>query len=82
MTQSGLYGFVSLDGRAVARDIFLDGNTFTDSHQIDKKYFVSRRHRLAMAGRQDHLFTVPAQQEVRTQQEEQSFGSLLLSLEY
>jgi lipid A 3-O-deacylase len=36
----GLHGFISLDGRAVARDIFLDGNTWKDSHSIDKEYFV------------------------------------------
>ncbi len=32
--------FAGIDGRAVARDIFLDGNTFSDSHSVDKKYFV------------------------------------------
>ncbi len=35
------YVFAGLDGRAVARDIFLDGNTFTDSHSVDKKHFVA-----------------------------------------
>ena len=30
-----------VDGRAVARDIFLDGNTFEDSHSVDKKHFVA-----------------------------------------
>ncbi len=32
--------FAGLHGRAVARDIFLDGNTFKDSHSVDKEYFV------------------------------------------
>jgi len=36
----GLHGFVSIDGKAVAHDIFLDGNTWKDSHSVDKKYFV------------------------------------------
>jgi len=27
-------------GSGVAHDIFLDGNTFTDSHSVDKEYFV------------------------------------------
>ncbi len=31
----------SAAGSAVARDIFLDGNTFTDSHSVDKKPFVA-----------------------------------------
>ena len=33
----GLYGFAALGGRLVGRDIFLDGNTFADSHSVDKK---------------------------------------------
>lgn len=33
--------FGSVDGRAVARDIFLDGNTFKDSPSVDKKIFVA-----------------------------------------
>jgi len=32
--------FGGLDGRAVARNIFLDGNTFTDSASVDKLPFV------------------------------------------
>lgn len=32
--------FAGLDGRAMARNIFLDGNTFKDSSDVDKKYFV------------------------------------------
>ena len=31
------YAFAGVDGRWVARNIFLDGNTFSDSHSIDKK---------------------------------------------
>lgn len=36
----GLYMFVSGEGRVVAHNIFLDGNTFTDSHHVDSKPFV------------------------------------------
>jgi hypothetical protein len=32
--------FFGLEGRAVARNIFLDGNSFADSRSVDKKYFV------------------------------------------
>ena len=35
------YLFAGLEGRAVARDIFLDGNTFRDSHSVDKEPFVA-----------------------------------------
>lgn len=31
------YGFVGVSGRAVAHTIFLDGNTFADSHRVDKR---------------------------------------------
>ena len=33
----GLYLFARAEGRLVARNIFLDGNTFADSHSVDKK---------------------------------------------
>ena len=34
------YLFAGLEGRAVLHNIFLDGNTFTDSHSVDKELFV------------------------------------------
>jgi lipid A 3-O-deacylase len=37
----GLHAFAALDARAVARDIFLDGNTFVDSHRVHKRPFVA-----------------------------------------
>ncbi|MBT5433149.1 MAG: lipid A deacylase LpxR family protein [Rhodospirillaceae bacterium] len=36
----GWYFFAGLEGRAVARNIFLDGNTFADSHSVSKNIFV------------------------------------------
>lgn len=36
-----LFIFGAADGRGVARDIFLDGNTFRDSRSVDKEYFVA-----------------------------------------
>jgi len=32
----GIYAFAAVDGKAVMRDIFLDGNTFRNSHRVDK----------------------------------------------
>lgn len=40
----GWYVFAGVEGRAVARNIFLDGNTFEHSHSVDKKYFVGDLH--------------------------------------
>lgn len=37
----GFHAFVSLDGRWVARDIFLDGNTWRDSHSVDKEPWIA-----------------------------------------
>lgn len=33
------YLFAGVEGRAVARNIFLDGNTFTNSHHVEKETF-------------------------------------------
>jgi len=37
----GWYLFAGTQGRAVARNIFLDGNTFESSPHVDKKHFVA-----------------------------------------
>ena len=36
----GWYLFAGVEGRAVARNIFLDGNTFADSPSVDKRPFI------------------------------------------
>ncbi len=36
-----LYAFAGADGRYVANNIFLDGNTFRDSHSVDKENIVA-----------------------------------------
>ena len=37
----GMYVFVRTDGRAVGRNVFLDGNTFGSSHSVGHKLFVA-----------------------------------------
>jgi hypothetical protein len=37
----GIHVFAAVEGQAVLRDIFLDGNTFRDSHSVDKEPFVA-----------------------------------------
>ena len=34
------YFFAGTESRIVIRNIFLDGNTFSDSHSVDKEYIV------------------------------------------
>ena len=36
----GFYLYATTEGRIVVRNIFLDGNSFSDSHSVDKKTFV------------------------------------------
>lgn len=52
--------FAGLEGRAVGRNIFLDGNTFRDSPSVDKKYFVGDANAgLALAyGRIQMTYTI------------------------
>jgi len=40
--RAGVHLFFAVDGTAVAHNILLDGNTFRDSHSVDKKHFVAR----------------------------------------
>lgn len=79
----GWYLFAGVDGRAVARDIFLDGNTFRNSRSTDKRPFVgeiqiggamniSRRWRVSYT----HVFPT---REFRGQEGTQDFGAIAVS---
>ncbi|MFK7828300.1 MAG: lipid A deacylase LpxR family protein [Congregibacter sp.] len=78
----GLHGFVSFDTRLVARNIFLDGNSFENSHSVDREPVVAdaavglsmyyRGARLSYA----QIFR---SREFDTQGETHSYGSLALS---
>jgi hypothetical protein len=78
--------FGALDGRAVARDIFLDGNTFRDSPSVDKEPFVADVSYGAglIAGRWQLTFTqVTRTQEFKAQVERYTrFGSATLSMAF
>lgn len=41
MKSIGWYVFAGVEGRAVAHNIFLDGNTFVDSRQVDREVLIS-----------------------------------------
>ncbi|MBU2053552.1 MAG: lipid A deacylase LpxR family protein [Proteobacteria bacterium] len=80
-----MYLYTTVGGRAVLRDIFLDGNTFAQSHSVDKNHFVAnaafgfsvifRRFKLSLA-------KVICTKEFKGQQDEQRFGSITLSFTY
>ena len=40
-TRFGFHVFAYVDGRGVLRDIFLDGNTFANSHRVNKRRYVA-----------------------------------------
>jgi len=76
--------FLSFEGRAVAHNIFLDGNTFTDSQSVDKYPFVGEaRVGIAMTlGR----YRLTYAQAFRTKQfhgqDPESFGSVSISTDF
>ncbi len=81
----GWYLFAGATGRAVAHNIFLDGNTFVDSHSVDKKWLVGDlqagatlmvdRFRLSYT----HVFRT---KEFETQDEADRFGAVTLSVNF
>lgn len=78
----GAYLFARIDGRAVARNIFLDGNTYTDSHSVSSDPIVAdlsagvavnyKNTKLAYA-------LVYRTKEFKAQQEGQLFGTVSLN---
>lgn len=80
-----VYGFIATDVRLVANNIFLDGNTFRESHSVDKEYIVGdaalgmaviyERWKLSYS----HVFR---SKEFKQQEEGQSYGSVSLSYSF
>lgn len=75
------YLFIEIQGRAVARNIFLDGNTFTDSHSVDKNALVGElRSGIAVQlGRFRLTYARTNRSEEFTGQPSNRFGSISLS---
>lgn len=79
------YLFFGAEGRAVARNIFLDGNSFADSHSVDKKPLVGdlQAGLALIIGRARLAYThVWRTREYRTQDAMDQFGSISLSLSF
>lgn len=80
-----LFAFGAANGKAVARDIFLDGNTFTDSHSMDKNTFVAdlaagfavNYNRVILTWTQ-----VLRTKEFKGQKDDHSFGAIALSYSF
>lgn len=74
--------FGGVDGRAVARDLFLDGNTFKDSPSVDKKTWVGDAYYGAgvVLGNWQITYTqVTRTREFEAQEEASKFGSVTIS---
>ncbi|HPL67180.1 MAG TPA: lipid A deacylase LpxR family protein [Smithellaceae bacterium] len=81
----GIHFFFAVDGKAVARNVFLDGNTFRDSHSVSKKPFVADiiggigmiiyRYKITYS-------YVHRTKEFDTQREDQDFGAISISFTF
>jgi len=81
----GVYLFAGLDGRAVAQNIFLDGNTWRDSRSVDKEPLVGDAQvGLAIAWGATRLaFThVFRSREFESQEDTDEFGAVSLSFHF
>ena len=79
-----LYFFWAVDGRAVIHDIFLDGNTFTDSHSVDKKFFYADMAGGVTISYRKFMFTwaqILRTREFVRQKENHAFGALSLTFQ-
>ena len=79
------YLFAGIEGRGIARDIFLDGNTFRDSVSIDKEHFVydAKLGAVAVVGPARVSFThVFRSREYKGQPKPDQFGSITVTFAY
>jgi lipid A 3-O-deacylase len=77
------YVYAGAEGRVLATNIFLDGNTVADSHSVDKKYFVGDVHAgfvLVIYRARLAFSQVFRSSEFNGQKELSEFGSINLSV--
>lgn len=80
--RASLFVFGGVDGRAVGRDIFLDGNTWKDSPSVDKERLVGDSYwgvGLILAQWQFTYTYVVRSKEFKAQREVNQFGSVAIS---
>lgn len=83
--QLGGYLFAGVEGRAVAHNIFLDGNTFKESHSVDKEPLVGSVQMGFAVTYQSvrfgytHVFMT---KEFEEQEESDQFGALTMSMRF
>ena len=80
-----MYVFARVDGRAVAHNIFLDGNTFGDSPSADRKVLVGDVSVGASVNYRNTKLTyalVYRTKEFEAQKEAQLFGSISINVPF
>ena len=78
----GLHGFVSFDLKLVGHNIFLDGNTFRDSHSVPKEPFIAEAAvgmSLTYGGGRISYAHIFRSREFAYQDRSHSYGSLAFS---
>jgi hypothetical protein len=78
----GTHFFIAVDGRAVLHNIFLDGNTFKDSHSVEKEPFVADlMGGIALNIRNFHLSYayILRSKEFKSQDSNHGFGAIRLT---
>jgi len=81
----GWYAFAGVEGRAVGRDISLDGNTWRDSRSVDRETFIgdaSLGAALVMARSRLTATSTIRSKEFTTQREQAQFGSISLAFRF
>lgn len=81
----GAHLFISADGRWVLQDIFLDGNTFSDSHSVDKRSLVGEiavGWAVLYQGWKVSLARVHRSREFKGQPKGHNYGSLSVSYSF
>ena len=81
----GWYAFAGVEGRAVARNLFLDGNSFRNGYSVEKRHFVGDlQFGAVLVWRNVRLsYThVIRSREFHSQGESDDFGSLTVSLRF
>ncbi|MBS3817882.1 lipid A deacylase LpxR family protein [bacterium] len=82
---AGIHLFAAVDGKAVLRTIFLDGNTFQESHRVDKNIFTADFHlgtRLRMGGFNFSYEYILWTKRFKTEDRKHLFGVLSLSYSF
>ncbi len=85
MSDFGWYLFAGVEGRAIAHNIFLDGNTFRDSRSVDKKPLVGDLQFGLVLDWSDIRFSythILRTREFRTQEKFDGFGALSVSIKF